>query len=481
MLDQTRHIHFVGIKGVMMANLAVFLKEAGKSISGSDVKEEFITASLLKKNNIYWTTGFFKKNIPENTDLVVYSAAHDGTKNPQVAFALKKKIKVISQAELIGIIMNKYKKTIAVTGCHGKTTTSSLLAYALIKLKANPSYLVGTPYFQNIQGGNYSTHDYFVVEGDEYGINPPYNLTPKFSLLNPEYIICTNIDYDHPDVYKNIEEVKTAFEAFFAKKKLILCADNNHLSSIFKKLPRKQYSTFGFNVYSDLRIINFKTNKSNTFFELLYKKKSLGQFNLQLFGEKNVSNATGVILLLLQLGYSLSNIKKAIEDFSGATRRFQEIYHNENLYLFDDYGHHPKEIETTIDAAKNRFRKGKIIVIFQPHTYSRTKALLKEFSKGLSQADNAYVLPIFPSARENSSLFQISSLDIEKNSLKNNIKAVNSKVELLKLLAADILKSTTKNQPPTVIFTMGAGDVYKLKNDIINTILNVKSQSSKLT
>lgn len=464
MLDQIKNIHIVGIKGVAMSNLAIILKKMGKNITGSDVEEEFITDSLLKKNNIEWRVGFNPEECPAETEMIVYSAAHQGINNPQVAEAKKRNLKIISQAELIGEIMKQFKIKIAVAGCHGKTTTSSLLAFALSNLAAKPSYLVGAPEFNNLPGGNFDGKDYFVVEADEYGVNPPLDKTPKFNFLNPDYILCTNIDFDHPDVYNDLEEVKKAFYNFFDGKKLILCADDSELINLSKKLPGQQFVSYGFNSMADLKISKPEIIDNYSVFNITGNGHACSlpeqKMEISIFGEKNVLNAAGVILTLLQLGFPIERIKQSIRDFSGAKRRFELVYSGNNINFFDDYAHHPKEIETTISAARNRFPDSRLVIIFQPHTYSRTQSLLIDFAKSLSLADYSYILPIFPSAREDSGNFHVSSLDIEKNSPKNNIKAVLSKVELIKLL-------TMNCEPGTVIFTMGAGDVYKLKDDII--------------
>ena len=194
-----------------MANLAVILKKLGKDVTGSDVSEEFITDELLKKNKIAWQSGFNPGSLPGNTDLVIYSAAHRGLLNPQIQQAKKRNIPVISQAEFQAKLLDRFKTKIAVCGCHGKTTTSSLLSYALIKLGVNPSYMIGSPSFDGYPGGDYNGSGYFVIEADEYGVDPPRDKTPKFHFLNPNYILCTNIDFDHPDVYKNLDEVKKAY------------------------------------------------------------------------------------------------------------------------------------------------------------------------------------------------------------------------------------------------------------------------------
>ena len=462
-----------------MTNLVVLLKKMGKNVSGCDLKEEFITDKLLLDNKINWTVGFNPDKLPEKTDLIVYSAAHGGTNNPLIIKAIKNlEINIVSQAQLLGELMNQFKNKIAVCGCHGKTTTSSLLVYALDKLRQHPSYLVGVPFFTGHQGGDFQEKKYFVVEADEYGVNPPQDLTPKFQLLNPNYIIATNIDFDHPDVYKNIEETKKAFKKFFDNNnlgstapRLLLCADDKNLMDVAKKLAKKSYLTYGFDKHADYQIDDWRTDEEGSSFSVnkfIYK--------ISLFGEKNISNAVAVISFLLHLGFSQEKIREAIKDFVGAERRFEKIYFKNNIYLFDDYAHHPAEITATINAAKSRFKNRRIIVIFQPHTYSRTSNLLGEFAESLSLADICLVLPIFASARENAKDFNVSSKDIVdkiKDSLNKDCLYSGSHEQLI-----DQLNKIVK--PGDVIFTIGAGDVYKLKENIKYLISNIKNTPKNL-
>lgn len=436
MLNNIKTVFIVGIKGVGMANLALILKKMGKDVSGSDVEEEFITDKWLKKQKITIFPGFSPFNIPKETQAVVYSAAHGGSENVQVLEAKKRGIRVFHQAEFISGLMEQFKTKVAVAGSHGKTTTASLLAYSLIKLGAKPTYLVGSSDFDGYPAGDFGSYDFFVVEADEYAVDPPKDKTPKFNFLNPDIILCTNIDFDHPDVFANVTEIEKAFSNFFKKgKKIIQC----------EKLNMK----------------DIKTNEKGTSFVL----DGHGQFEISLYGEKNAWNAAGVVTTLVELGFKKEKIRKAIKTFTGPKRRFEQKFVVNNTYLFDDYAHHPKEIEATINAARKKFSKKRVIVIFQSHTFSRTQALLKDFSKALSLADYAFILPIFSSARENPADFSVTHHDIEK-SAGRNAKAVDSKASLL----AELRKILKRGD---VIFTMGAGDVYKLDSDIIEIIRKV--------
>lgn len=463
MLTRFKNIFIIGIKGAAMSNLAVILKEMGKHVDGCDVAEEFITDSLLKKYHISYSVGFDPIFLSNETDLVIYSAAHTGQENQIVIEAKKRGIMTVPQAKILGELLSLFKTRIAVSGCHGKTTTSSLLAYALIKLGVKPSYMIGVPTFNGQPGGMYDGRDYFVIEADEYGVNPPADKTPKLLFLHPTHIICTNIDFDHPDVYQDIEETKKTFLQFFGSEKLFLCIDDVHIKSIMGKLDKAQYQTFGFSSGADLQIQNPIFSETQSSFDLVYKGKNLGMFTTSLFGEKNISNAAGVVLTLFDLGFEVQKIKEAIKDFATVKRRFEFVYKKNDTYLFDDYGHHPAEIAATIEAARARFKDRRIVTIFQPHTYSRTLSLKKEFAEILSKSDLCLIAPIFPSAREDVKEFQVSSFDIAKESGNVRVKAFSSLEELLVQLKESVM-------PRDIIFTIGAGDIYKLKDEIIKII-----------
>ncbi len=471
-LTKIRKVFLVGIKGVAMANLACILTKMGKTVVGSDIEEEFITDKVLKKLPIKILVGFNPSILPDDTQAVVYSAAHQGIANPIVKLAIKKKIKVISQAKLITLITNYFSQLIAVCGCHGKTTTASLIAFCLIKLSAELGYLVGAPEFNNYPGGDYRGTKVFVLEADEYGVSPPYDRRPKLLFFQPNYAVCTNIDYDHPDIYQNIEQVKQTFFNFFlqVKERLIVCYDNLHIRSILLKIKRERYITYGFKEGADVKIISTAIKDGTTEFYLkLTNRKSFNsqtiaklksiediRWRIRLSGKKNISNVTAAIIVLRLLNYSSRRLVDILDQFSGATRRFEMLYKNNQIGLLDDYAHHPAEIEATIQAARSRFPNQQIIVIFQPHTFSRTAALLKEFSNSLAKADFSYILPIYPSARENPGSFDVSHHSLVTKDVKHRLLSVDSPKEVI-----DHLPRVIKGE--TIIITMGAGDVYKLK------------------
>ncbi len=454
-----------------MANIAVMLSQMGKKVGGVDVKEEFITDESLSKNNISFTTDFSDLSIVDKYDVFIYSAAHGGSENPLAQIAIKKGKKLISQPQLIAELVEKHSHSLAVSGCHGKTTTSSLLAWTLSKMGKNPSFLIGAPLFDGGGGGKITDSDYFVVEADEYGVHPPKDKTPKFLFLHPEYALCTNIDFDHPDVYDNIDITKKTFLTFFSQsKKLMLCGDDPAICSILPKLDPKKFRLYGTSKDCDYQIIKPEANEVGTSFELLKLGVSQGAYSSLLFGEKNILNCAGVVALLLELGFQNHEIRTAIIGFSGAKRRMETVWTDTNSYLIDDYGHHPAEIAATIQALRSRFRGKKLHVLFQPHTFSRTDELRDEFVEQLSLADNVYLLPIFASARENAAQFRITSAELSRLAMqrgKNSFLSFDDTVSLLSHLKQQFV-------PGDVVVTLGAGDIYKLKDDIIG-ILNEQS------
>lgn len=470
-----RAIFFLGIKGVAMANLALIYKKKGISVSGWDTEEEFITdKNLIEAGICVFTNRNF--NISNNIDIVVYSAAHGGINNPIIKDAVKKGIKAISQSELISQLLMDFETTIGVSGCHGKTTTSGLLSFVLSKLSTETAHLVGVSGFNNLTGGYYSGKKYFTYEADEYAVDPPRDKTPKFHIACPQKAIVTNIDFDHPDVFDDILQVEKAYFKFMSsvllKKSptLVLNGDDFFIKSFAMKNKDKNIILYGKDLSHDVIYYDVEYQRDSTKFKISSRRFNLDNesISLKIFGEKNVSNATAVICMLLELGFKIDDIRLEIKQYTGPARRMELLFEFQDTYLFDDYAHHPQEIEATISAMKNRFPDKRIIAIFQPHTYSRTASLIYEFGNSLARADYAFILPIFASAREKEHNFNISSFDIVKSSNKagyNNVQAY----ENMTLLINDLNNVLNRGD---VVLLMGAGDVYKLSSQVISLIKN---------
>jgi len=467
------NIFFLGIKGVAMANLAVIYKKLGNEVTGSDLEEEFITDKILLQNKIDIINSFLPMSLPNDIDLLVYSAAHGGLSNPQTKEAIKRKIKCINQAELIEELIESHKKSIAVCGCHGKTTTTALLSFALLQLNVSPTYLVGAPSFRagklHFPGADTLSKDYFIFEADEYAVDPPRDSRPKLNLYKPNYVLATNVGFDHPDVYRDLEHTKQVFLDFFQNRKTVfLCGDDKNLYSLKSKINSPCF-TYGYDKNNDLVIGNYQTDSSGTKITINYLGKKLGVIESALYGEKNISNLAGVVLILTNLGFSFEKIKKAVKNFSGVKRRLEYLYSKNNINLFDDYAHHPQEIIASVNALKQRFPKYKLVVIFQPHTYSRTKSLLNEFAQSMITADKSIVAPIFPSAREKLENQNVSSqmiADVANKLKPNTVFASKNNMQILNYVKQYVDKST-------IVLILGAGDIYKLQDDIIKIINSI--------
>jgi len=467
------HIFFVGIKGVAMTNLAHLAKALGAHVCGSDVGESFITDDSLRDAHIPVHIGFEPTTIPAKTTLLIYAAGHGGMKNPQIVWAKKKGIRILHQASFLSILLEHFRESIAVAGCHGKTTTSGLLAFALKSLNHESSHMIGVSSCGEMPGGYLGGTDLFVFEADEYGMDPPNDVTPKFHLVSPDRAIITSIDHDHPDVYPTIDSVIRAYDIFcrslIDKKthikgpRLIVCGDDPHIADLMFRFESDDFLSYGMSPSSDVlyRAISYEENETRFIVRSSLFDVPDTEIILSLFGEKNVANATGVIAMLLSLGYSIEKIRTALRHYTGPKRRMEEIFVTRGVCLFDDYAHHPAEIEATISAIHQRFPNRKLLVIFQPHTYSRTDAFLPDFAEALAKADHAIVLPVFASARETLSI-NSSKQTIARYAKTRNISHIEEVQNTLEL--SNMLRK--KIRSGDVIMTMGAGDVYSLASEI---------------
>ncbi len=423
-----KRIHFIGIKGIGISGLACYFKKKGYFVSGSDSQEKFPTDKLLKKYKIK-PKEFSEKNIKKNLDLVIYSSAYQEN-HLERKKAKKLKIPQKSFFEVLADIFNRKKNKILIVGTHGKTTTSSLTAHLLKKTGFSPSAFIGgiiSNWNQNFLIGNKS---YIVAEGDEY--------QDKFLLFKPDYLLVTNIDYDHPDYFKNKNQYKNSFKKIIGKTR--------------KKV-----------FFSEKIPANFR--------------KFLKEINFPLLGEKNKENAYLVYRLAKELKIPDKKIKKAFESFKGVKRRMEilGIQHStlNTRYLFiDDYAHHPAEIKATLSALRESFPSNKILAIFQPHTFSRTKSLLSRFGKCFQKADFVLLLPTFSSVREKKTKEDIDKILVQE------IKKHHPKVKSLPFRAgsvtSEVKKIVRKNSKPNksnnfIILTLGAGNVYELNGKLVKS------------
>lgn len=445
-----KKIHFIGIGGIGMSAIAGILLEQGFQVTGSDLKKTKITENLEKLGAkiIY---DHKKENLSDSVCEVVVSSAIQKD-NSEYTKALNKGLKITQRAEKLAEVMNS-KKALCVAGAHGKTTTTGMLFCLLREGKLKPSVMVGGV-LNNISG-NYmlDTGEYFVAEADESD--------QSFLMLSPYGSIITNIEDDHMENYGTMEKIINAFELFLsgnARKDLItLCIDNGNVRLMKDKIPEAiTYSLQNKNAdyYGD----NISYQGIGIGGDLYNKGTFLGRLQLQIPGYHNLQNAIGAAALAIKLGVSIEDIKEAFIKFYGVNRRFQILLNKEHLKIIDDYAHHPSEIKATIKGAREA-HKGEIIIIFQPHRYSRTFQLLKEFTESFTEADKVILLPVYSAGERDD--HGVSTEDILKGmSLEDREKTV-----LLKDFkeAEDYIKSKILNKDNNqLIMTMGAGDVFTL-------------------
>src|SRR3990167_551306 len=418
-LNTKKRIHMIAIKGAGVSGLAQILKGLGHNVSGSDTADTFFTDKILKKTDICVKTPFSVKNIPQNIDLAISSMAYLKSDNIEIKELKKRKIPIFGYANALGSIFNQYYG-IAIAGTHGKSTVSAMIAYILEQAGLEPFALIGAELLnwksnariskklqanqqisrpKNIfQIKSKKQDSCFVIEADEY--------KEQFLNYKPNIIVLTDIDFDHPDYYKNKKAYKNAFKKFI------------------KNIKRNG--------------VIIKNNK------LISKN-----YDLQLIGKHNQRNANLAYLTCKKLGIQDKVIKKALIKFKGTRRRLEKVGKFKNATVIDDYAHHPTEVKASLLALKKEYPNKELVVLFHPHTFSRTKEFLKEFAKSLEIADKIYLLDIYSSSREKHS--NITSDDIIKNIKKGakNLKTILYAIKFFK-------KNLSSKQ---VLVTMGAGNV----------------------
>lgn len=461
-ITDLKHIHFTGIKGVAMTALAICAKELGIIVTGSDVEEEFVTDEKLKKYGITWKTGFSENNLVPKPDLVITTGAHGGLKNPEVLAALENNIKVITHAEALAEFA-KGKKIIAVCGVGGKTTTASMIAVILELAGNRPSYAIGVGDISVIgtPGKFVASSEYFVTEADEFAISPGINNNPRFSLLFPDITIVTNIEHDHPDIYPTFEDTKKVFRKFLSQSKSIIAnTDNENTRNIVTEEPR---AFEGYGKTGNYKIENISYREAKTEFDIVHDSNSV-HITLQVPGEHNIYNATAAYIATKQIVGSEVAIE-GLQKYTGCKRRLEKTGEKFGTIFYDDYAHHPNQIKQVLKAVTEFYPDKKLLCIFQPHTYSRTKTLWSEFAQAFSDADFVYITDIYSSARET------DTLGINSEMLVDEIKKYHNSPDSVvyiknKEQIKEILNDKLSNN--LILLTLGAGDIYKIHKNLLN-------------
>jgi len=458
-LHKIEKIHFVGIGGIGMSGIAEVLLNLGFKVTGSDLRKNETTERLEHLGaTIFY--GHREENV-RDVDVVVVSSAVKAD-NPEVQKAKDLFIPVIQRAEMLAELM-RMKYSVAVAGSHGKTTTTSLISSILGQAGMDPTCVIGGKLNSFGSNAKLGSSKFLVAEADESD--------GTFLLLFPTIAVVTNIDLEHLDFYKDINEIKEAFIAFLNKVPFygvdLLCIDNTNVQNIIPFLKRR-YMTYGLSKQADLRAENIKYQGFKTTFSVIHRGKEMGIIELSLPGIHNVVNSLAACGVAIELDIPFSTIKEALKNFSGIQRRL-EIKLDGPITLIDDYGHHPTEIRATLAAIRNMWQR-RIIVVFQPHRYTRTKALMDEFATSFNEADILIITEIYPASEE-----KIEG--ITGGRLSEKIRASGHKhvffVPTNDEAATKVLKMAKSGD---VVVTLGAGDIYKIDEKLKAVWNKIKGQ-----
>lgn len=454
-IKKFNHVYFIGIGGVSMSGLAEILLYKGHRVSGSDMRSSAATKHLEEKGakiNI----GHKNENITDDIDLVVYTAAIKENNHELIA-AKEKNINIIDRAKLLGEVMKQYSRSIAVSGTHGKTTTTSMISQILLYDEKDPTISVGGTLKSingNIRIGN---SEIFVAEACEY-----FDSFLKFS---PYIAIILNVEADHLDYFKDLEQIRSSFKHFAEKvpeNGYVIINGNIKDIEFFTKELKCNFLTFGAENsgcnFEAVNVNHMPDGKNN--FDVLYNKKHICSVSLNVPGDHNILNALSACAAAYIIGIPSESITEGLKSFDGAVRRFQYKGSVNGVKVIDDYAHHPTEIKATLSAAKKMDHK-KIWCIFQPHTYTRTKALFNDFVNSFENADKIIITDIFAAREKDTGL-------IHAKSLADKIKS-NGKDAIYISSFSEIESYINQHcESGDIVITMGAGDIYTVGENIIN-------------
>ncbi|MFH1097701.1 MAG: UDP-N-acetylmuramate--L-alanine ligase [Candidatus Desantisbacteria bacterium] len=444
MFKKIQNIHFIGIGGSGMSGIAELLLNLGYTVTGSDVAETEITKRLQGLGGRIYI-GHSQKNI-EDADVVVYSSAVS-KENPEVLSAKEKRIPVIPRAEMLAELM-RLKYGIAVAGAHGKTTTTSMVSLVLSTAGLDPTVVVGGRFNDIGSNARLGSSEYLVAESDESD--------GSFLKLSPIIAVVTNIDEEHLDYYQDISQIKDAFVQFMNKVpfygSVILCLDNENLRTVIDKIERRVI-TYGLTKEAQIRAEDIVFDGFSSEFTVVFEGNTLGRIKLRVPGMHYVSNALAAVAVGLDLEIEFEKIANALGAYSGVHRRFQIVGETDGVTIIDDYAHHPTEIAATLAAIKSTNRR--VVAVFQPHRYTRTKALAKNFGQCFNDADMVIVTNIYGAGEK-----QVEGVDASLV-VKSLVEAGHSRVMFLQTFEEIIDFLHRFICPQDVVVTLGAGDIWK--------------------
>jgi UDP-N-acetylmuramate--alanine ligase len=443
-----KRIHFVGVGGIGMSGLAEILTNFDVAISGCDMKRS-PTTERLTRSGVVVQIGHDAAHV-EESDLVVTSSAVRPD-NPEVLRAHEKNIPVMRRAEMLGRVM-RAKKSVAVSGTHGKTSTSAMTGIVLREAGLDPTLIIGGVLRNLDTNARLGASDYMVVEADEYD--------RSFLALDPLVAIVTNIEADHLDCYRDLDDIRATFRQFLervtADGVVVACVDDPEVRRVVENLPVR-VTRYGLSRDADLRASNLKFEERGTSFDLEQNGQPLVRVSLRVPGEHNVRNALAAAGAALALGVDAQTIAHALGEYSGVERRFQLLGEYNGAIIVDDYAHHPSEIRATLAAARSTYPSRRIVALFQPHLYSRTRDFSEDFADALSQADVAWVTPIYPAREE--PIDGVTSALITDAAERNG----RGNVTALEAMGDEVVTRVRPQLSSHDLFvTMGAGDSHRV-------------------
>ena len=453
-LGKTKRIHFIGIGGSGMSGLAEVLINQGYEVSGSDKVKTSVTDHLEQIGaKIFFAHA--PKNI-KNSQVVVVSNAIDSD-NVEVMRAKENMIPVIPRAEMLAELM-RMKYGIAIAGTHGKTTTTSLVSTVLAGGKLDPTVVIGGQLKNIASHAKLGQSEFLVAEADESD--------GSFLRLSPTIAVVTTLDEEHMEFYQTLEKIKDTFLKFINKVPFygstILCLDDLNIQSLIPNI-KKRYITYGLTSQADYTARNISVKGLKTSFNVYHQGKKLGRIFSRSLGRHNVLNTLAAVAVGMELDLSFKTVADSLAQFEGVQRRFEIVTQSDEIILIDDYGHHPVEIKATLLTAKETWPDRRLIVIFQPHRYTRTKLLMENFWSAFNDADQVLIMDIFPAGE--TAIDNVHASDIVRGAREcghKSVKYIGSRKELNKHLH-QLLKFGD------VLMTLGAGDVWKLGKDFIST------------
>lgn len=449
-----KNIHFVGIGGIGMSGIAEVLLNLGYHISGSDLKETEVTRRL-QSLGCEISYCHRKENVKEADVVVISSAIRPD--NPEVKVAEERLIPIIPRAEMLAELM-RMKIGIAIAGTHGKTTTTSLIATVLAAGGLDPTVVIGGKLNSLGSNARLGQGEFLVAEADESD--------GSFLKLMPTIAVVTNIDADHLDYYRGIEEIKEAFLDFLHKIPFfglaVVCLDHPNIQSLIPKL-KKRFITYGLTTQADFQAEEIEYEGLLTSFDVLYKRKKVGRLKIRMPGLHNVYNALATVATAFELDLPFKIVQDALAEFSGIQRRFQIKGEKKGILVVDDYGHHPVEIIATLKAAKAGWKR-RLLVVFQPHRYTRTKALFKDFLTSFYDAEVLILTDIYPAGED-----KIEGIEAEalfegiRESGHRDVSYIPEKKEIVGNLLKRIM-------PGDMVITLGAGDIWQVADELIHQL-----------